>query len=191
MIVGLTGTKASGKGIIVHLLQERGFRTISLSDIVRKEALSQGVCNYNVFQLQEIATQLRLKYGNNILASRAVELIENNPKEDYVVDGIRNTGEITELRKLKEFLLVSIDGPQKARYERLIKRARPSDPKDWISFLKMDERDRGVGEIGSKQQVYGCMEMADVKIYLEDMHGLRDKLRPIVNSFLSKNKGCN
>ena len=48
MIIGLTGTKASGKGIIADILKEGGFVYYSLSDIVGEEAARKGLSNYNI-----------------------------------------------------------------------------------------------------------------------------------------------
>jgi dephospho-CoA kinase len=181
MIVGLTGTKAAGKGIVAQLFIEKGYNYLSLSDLVREEAKQQGLIDYSVFQLQRIGENMRQLYGDNVLAVRARLQIDadilKNKIENYVFDGIRNVGEIKEFRKLSDFLLISIDAPQEQRFQRLLKRGRSSDPKDWKSFLEMDKRDQGVNCNDSSQHVYLCMQAADIKIYIEEMHGIRDKIK--------------
>jgi dephospho-CoA kinase len=184
MIIGLTGPKAAGKGIIAEILQEKGFNYISLSDIVRDEASKRGIFQYDTFQLQDIAKDLRTRYGNAVLAQRAIEKMTDN---DYVLDSIRNVSEIEELRKLPSFSLISIDAPQMQRYERLIKRARPSDPKSWDDFIRMEEIDLGQNEFGSGQQVYACMQKSDLKIYVESMSGIRETIKPILEKYLYTN----
>ena len=42
MIVGVTGFFAAGKDTVAEILQERGFRHVSLSDIIREEIRSRG-----------------------------------------------------------------------------------------------------------------------------------------------------
>ncbi|MBI2046955.1 AAA family ATPase [Candidatus Pacearchaeota archaeon] len=189
MIIGLTGTKASGKGVIAGMLKERGFVYYSLSDIVREEAKRQGIFDYTITQLQDIGNELREKYGNGILAERILEKIEEG--KNYAIDGIRNPGEVEELRtselpewnsdsaqepnktrqvvldkcKGHKFILIAVDASPEIRFKRLIERKRESDPKDWQGFLEMDRRDRGTAEENSGQQVEKCIELADIKIY--------------------------
>ena len=54
MIIGLTGTKASGKGAIADILGEEGFVYSSTSDRVREEAERRGLKNYTTKDLQRI-----------------------------------------------------------------------------------------------------------------------------------------
>jgi len=163
MIIGLTGTKASGKGEVAELFKRRGFIYFSLSDRVREEAISRGLLNYTIKDLQDIGNELREKFGNSILVLRTLKMMEK--EKNYVIDGIRNLGEIKELRKEKDFFLIAVDSQPEKRFERLIIRGRNSDPKTWQEFLLMDERDRGKQELNSGQQVDKCIEQADFRIY--------------------------
>jgi len=163
MIIGVTGTKASGKGEVAELFKRRGFIYLSLSDRVREEAIERNLLNYTIKDLQDIGNELREKFGNGILVSRTLKIMEKN--RNYVIDGIRNLGEIKELRKEKDFFLIAVDAPQEKRFERLVIRGRSSDPKTWQEFLPMDERDRGKEELNLGQQVDKCMAQADFKIY--------------------------
>ncbi len=184
MIVGLTGTKAAGKGIIAQLLIEKGYNYLSLSDLVREEASRQGLIDYSVFQLQRIGENMRQLYGNGVLAKRAIEkMLHNIDVSNYVIDGIRNLGEIVELRKQPQFLLISVDAPIEYRFERLLKRARITDPKDWNSFLQMDAIDKGIMGSDSSQQVYLCMQKADFHIYTDSMHGLKVQLKEKISNY--------
>jgi len=159
MIIGLTGTKASGKGEIAKILEQNGFAYSSTSDRVREEAVSKGLVNYTIKDLQDIGNDLREKFGLGVLAKRTLELIKGN--ENVVIDGIRNLGEIEELKRQGNFVLIAVDASQEKRFERLIARKRESDPKTYSDFLKMDERDLGKEEKNSGQQVGKCIEQAD------------------------------
>ena len=181
MIIGLTGTKASGKGIVAGILKERGFVYYSLSDIVREEAKRQGISNCNISQLQDIGNELREKYGNGILAKRILEKIEEG--KNYAIDGIRNPEEVEELRKCKghKFILIAVDAAPEIRFKRLIERKRESDPKNWQGFLEMDRRDRGTAEENSGQQVEKCIEIADIKIYnSSSIEALKNKIEKML-----------
>ncbi|MBI2124726.1 AAA family ATPase [Candidatus Pacearchaeota archaeon] len=190
MIIGLTGTKASGKGVVADILKEKGFVYYSLSDIVREEAVRRGLSNYTIAQLQDIGNELRERYGNGALAKRVLEKIEKGrdagkqEKKNYAIDGIRNPGEINELKKSKEheFILIAVDAPQEKRFKRLLERARGSDPKDWQGFLEMEKRDRGIAEENSGQQVEKCIESADIKLYNDSsVEVFKNKIEKILN----------
>jgi len=175
LVIGLTGTKASGKGEVAEYLKAQGFQYYSLSDVVRKEAEYRGLVDAKITQLQDIGDELRKKYGLGVLARRVIEEILHDTSEKYLVDGIRNPGEIKELRDLTNSYIIAIDAPQEIRAERLIKkRARESDPKTLQDFLKVDERDRGIGAIDAGQQVQACISLADYNIMndstLEELH---------------------
>jgi len=163
MIIGVTGTKASGKGEVAELFKRKGFIYLSLSDRVREEAIGRSLLSYTVKDLQDIGNELREKFGNGILVLRTLKMMEKN--KNYVIDGIRNVGEVKELRKEKDFFLIAVDASQEKRFERLIKRERSTDPKTWQEFLLVDERDRGKQELISGQQVDKCIEQADFRIY--------------------------
>jgi len=75
--------------------------------------------------------------------------------------GLEKPAEILELKKLDNFFLVSVDAPQKIRFKRIIKRDRESDPRIFEDFLRIDARDKGVGEEETGQAVAKCMKQAD------------------------------
>lgn len=179
MLIGLTGTKASGKGEFAEFLKQKGFCYISLSDMVREEAVKRGSPNYTITDLQKIGNELREKFGNGILAKRALDKIKEAKNKNFVIDGIRNLGEFEELRKRKDFVLIAVDAPPKIRFERLLKRGRFSDPKTYGDFLKMEKRDRR-SEGNSGQQVDKCMKKADIKIYNDsDLENLMRKIKKV------------
>jgi len=180
MIIGITGTKASGKGILCEILREKGFIYSSTSDRVREEASSRGMENYTIKNLQDIGNELRDNFGLGILVKRTLEKLKNS--KNCVIDGIRNSGEIQELKK-QNAIIIAVDAPDKQRFERLIKRARHSDPKTWEEFLEMEKRDLGKNELTSGQQVSKCMEIADYKIINE---GTLEELKTKIEYLLMK-----
>ena len=178
MIIGLTGTKASGKGVLSEILKEKGFAYSSTSDRVREEAVRRGIINYKIKDLQDIGNDLRQRFGKGILAKRTLEKLKNF--EDIIIDGIRNLGEIEELKKHKA-IIIAVDAPQEQRFERLVTRARESDPKDWERFLEMENRDLGKNESDSGQQVLKCIEASDYKII---NNGTLEELKQKIEYFL-------
>lgn len=161
MIIGVTGTKASGKGIVTEILKEKGFTYTSTSDQVRKEATKRGLSNYTIKDLQDIGNDIRDKFGPEELVRRCLQ--ELTDKKDIVIDGIRNPGEIKEIKKMGG-IMIAVDAPVKMRFERLMARKRASDPQTLEDFEKMEARDRGNKESDIGQQVDKCIEMSDHKI---------------------------
>ena len=183
MIIGLTGRIAAGKGAIAKYFERENFIYSSLSNAVRKEAKEKGIA-ITRSNLQDLGNLLRKQEGANIWAKKVVEIFDTS--KDYIVDGIRNPAEIEELKKLKNFYLISIDASQKERYRRVLKRAKPSDPKDWEGFLNMDKRDFGE-ENSSGQQVYRCMKIADFNLVNNSTIGkLYTEIKKIHNQIKGK-----
>jgi dCMP deaminase len=164
MIIGLTGSLAAGKGVVSNFLKEKGFVYLSLSDELR-EIAKENKIELTREKLQNLGNSMRQNYGSGFLADKAIYKIKNQEYKKAIVDGIRNPTEVESLRKnLKDFFLVSIDAPQEIRFKRLIERKRESDPITWEDFIKVDNRDKGIGELESGQAVGKCMQLADVTL---------------------------
>jgi len=159
MIVGITGPIASGKSVLVDMLIEKGFIYYRLSDEVREEAKTLGVAIERT-ALQNLGNAMREKYGVGYWAERLLKKVE--PGKNYVIDGIRNPGEVEALKKQGSFVLVGVNAPVEKRFQWILSRKKDSDPKTLEEIRAMESRDRGVGEAAHGQQSIKCYEMADV-----------------------------
>lgn len=188
MIIGLTGTKASGKSIVAEILKEKGFFYTSTSDLVREEALKRGITNYTIKDLQDIGNEIRKNFGSGELVKRCLEKAKD--KKDVIIDGIRNPGEVQEIKKANG-IVIAIDAPVELRFKRILERKRESDPKTLEEFKKMEERDRkDKEELG--QQVDKCMEMADHLITNDStLENLKTKIEYILLKESSKESSVN
>jgi dephospho-CoA kinase len=168
MFIGLTGRIAGGKGVISEFFKEKGFEYLSLSQEVRLEAQKRGIFPERK-NLQDLGNLMREEGGPGVLAKRIIKKINENKKnkdyKNYIIDGIRNTGEVEELRKAfgKSFFLISVDSELSLRWRNLQKRGKESDPKKFEEFIEADKRDFEENTENG-QQVRKCMEMADYKI---------------------------
>jgi len=151
----------SGKRTIAEYLNKKGFRVLTFSFDVLDVELKKRNISITRKNQQDLGNEIRAREGAGGLAKRLVAMIE--PGKDYVLDGIRNPGEVLELKKLKDFILIAIDSSQKLRFERIVSRNMERDPKTWEDFLKADARDFDDG-IVSGLQIKKCMEMADYTI---------------------------
>lgn len=184
LIIGLTGTIASGKEVVKEFLtQNFSSWTVVLSSVLRGE-LEKRKVPFDRRTLQDFGNELRKKYGNFILAKLATDYMQRD-RELLIIDGIRNPGEVEYLRNTfgKKFILIAVDAPREIRWERVKSRARKDDPKTWEEFVALDERDQGVGEGMNGQQVKRCMEMADVVIQNDgNVEQFNEKIKSFLES---------
>src|SRR3990167_8089786 len=106
MIIGFTGTFGSGKTTIANYLKSKNFNYITLSDLVREEAQKQNLPIEREI-LQNVGNEMRRLNGNGYWAELAVKRINLN--ENWVIDGIRNPGEIKVLKKIQGSMLIALD----------------------------------------------------------------------------------
>ena len=135
MIIGVTGTFASGKDTISEYLQQKGFFHFSLSDAIRDECDKRGLPK-DRDTLIKLGNELRSTLGNDILARRAVE---SAGSQNSVFTSIRNPDEAKFLKTQKGFVLINVDAPIEIRYQRIVDRKRESDMVDFETFKAQEE----------------------------------------------------
>ncbi len=173
MIIGLTGLMASGKGEVVKLLTEKGFRHITLSDLIRAEARKQNL-EESRENLQNLGNQMRLEQGAGILAIKALEIIKSDPDQDWVIDGIRNPAEINELRKIENITIIGIHANKEILIKRILSRDRKGDVRSREEVESLINKGLGINQPKDGQQVGECMRMVDHLIVNE---GTLEELR--------------
>ncbi len=184
MIIGLTGTIGSGKSEISRYLKTCGFSYVTISDLIREELRKRNL-PLKREELQNLGNELRKLHGNNYWAKKAIETIGLN--KDGVIDGIRNIGEIEELRNLPNSFIIGIDAPENIRLMRAKRRKRiiegrlSSDSRSENEFKRIELRDRGLDEPSHGQQVLKCIEMADYVIINDSsLKALQENISSIV-----------
>jgi dCMP deaminase len=160
MIIGLTGKNGGGKGEAAKFLSERGFRTLSLSDILREEAERRGKPVTREF-LVELGNELRGEHGAGILAERIFARLD--PEKNYVIDSIRNPAEVRVFRRRRDFILANIQAPQRLRFERLRLRGRENDPRTYDDFLALEAKEAKSPDANA-QQLDQTAALADVTL---------------------------
>ncbi len=173
-VFGVTGLPGSGKSIISRIAKKEGVYTISMGDVIRKEAERRN-CTPG-----EAAVNLRKQYGNNIVADRCIQEIFNHSKRRnnrnghvkkihnsnnkynkpkkykkieqnvYIIEGIRSPYEVQYFRKrFKNFKIIAIHSNPQERFNRLIRRGRSDDSTDYKVFLERDNRELkfGIGNV--------------------------------------------
>lgn len=175
MIIGLTGTNASGKGEVAKYLKKKGFQYLSLSDIVRHEAKSRNLEGTRE-NLIMVGNLLRVQYGADVLAKRTIDKVT---EKNCVIDSIRNGAEAKAIKALKDSILVAVDAPSVLRYERSQKRKEERDELTFAEFKKLEARENFKSDTG--QQLKLVIKEAD-KLIIND--GSLDKLHKEVDDLL-------
>ncbi len=166
MIIGFTGRIAAGKETIKHFLVEKGFVYMETSQVLKDELSRRGM-ELTRKNMQDLGDELRAKDGNGALMKLVLEKIDysNNKDKHFILDSLRNAGEADYLREhADDFVLIAVDAPQQMRFERMLSRGKPHDPKTWEEFLIIDNRDYFDETNPHGQQVRDCMACADFLI---------------------------
>jgi dCMP deaminase len=177
----------TGKGEISKKLQNQGYKYISLSDIVRREADKRGL-KHTRENLQDVGNDLRRTYGPGILGLKVRETIEAEEGAAFgagkwIIDGVRNPIEILEIKKIPQSHTLSVTASLSTITNRLKTRKRPGEEsltKEQV-FEKL-KRESGIGEDEAGQQIQKCLEMAEFLIINEgSLKDLDTKLQHFVN----------
>ncbi|MDO8461021.1 MAG: AAA family ATPase [bacterium] len=183
-IIGITGAFGSGKSTAAVFFESEGFKKVILSSFLEEEAKKRDFQVITREILQDIGNEWRKKYGSNILAKKALDFIKKERIKLVVIDGIRNVGEIDELRKYHRFILLAIIADRKVRFDRLVKLKR-REILTWELFTKLDRRDLGLGQKSTGLQVAACQALADV--FIENNPGI-EEFKNKLEKFLKNEK---
>lgn len=186
--IGVVGQIAAGKGVLVdYLIKKLGFISFSLSSILHQELKKKGIKDFTRKTLQDMGDELRKKEGNDVLARRAIEILKKKDKKYFVIEGIRNPGEVEFLKKNPYFILIGVKAKRELRFKRMLKRAKPWDPKTYTDFVKVDRRDLGIGQKRSGQQVGKCLAYCDyILTNNKDKKDFYRKIKKLIKSIKIK-----
>ncbi len=176
------GPSGAGKDTVADRISLlTGAEITSLSSQVRKEAQKAGLVDPTRGDLQIFANQMRSVHGNNVFAKLAAEDIANDGKSIIIVSGVRHPDEIS---VFDNPTVVGVDASIEVRFKRVLKRARPSDPKSWDEFLVCDKRENGTPDGKDGQQNYQCLTKANVVI--ENDYGSLEQLEYVVDLLVDR-----
>ena len=177
MIIGLTGTMASGKGEVVKYLKSKGFEHYVYSDILKDIAKKRNI-EPTRENLQKLGTDIKKEEKNLGILSKI--MLKKIKTDKAIVDGIRNINEIKELKKQKDICNIGVTASQRLRYNRIKKRNRPGDPKTFKEFKKLDNLENRGKTKG--QEINNCLRISDFTI---NNNSTLDKLKKNVDKILS------
>jgi len=176
LIIGLSGTNASGKDTVAKFFSKKGFNHFSLSDEIRK-ILEKEKIKATRDNLIRKGNELRKKFKPGILA----QIVLRRIKDKAVVSSIRNIAEINYLKKNSYFCLIFVDAPIKLRYKRIKQREKLTDIQTFEEFKKREGKEKSKDK--NKQQLDLCRKQADfIVINDKSLDKLYKKINFIINN---------
>jgi dephospho-CoA kinase len=135
----------AGKSTVSEIGSGFGFEVFRMGDDVRMEAERREVVPSDE-NLGKIMLELRKNGGPVAIAHLCKQRIEKDSKSKFItIDGIRNTVEFSEFKKLGIAKLVAVHASPDQRFKFLQARARSDYPKTKESFEGRDKRELSVG----------------------------------------------
>lgn len=158
MIIGVTGTLASGKGWIADFFVDKGFKHYSVRKFLTDGLEKRGL-NPTRDNLVMLGNELRVKFSPSYIAEALYEEAKKDGG-DCIIESIRTPGEAEALKKKGNFYLIAVDANVKLRHERAVSRMSETDKIGFEDFVSQERREMH-SEDPAKQNIGRCMEMAD------------------------------
>lgn len=164
MIIGITGTNGAGKGTVVdYLVKEKGFKHYSARGFILKEVERRGLPP-DRSSLRLVGNEFREKYDSGYIVRNLIEAAQRDAAENVVIESLRNTGEVDELKTVNGILLV-LDADRRVRYERIVVRQSGTDTIDFDTFVEQEEREWYGAEGQHDMNIKSVMARGDHTIY--------------------------
>ena len=175
-VMGISGLPGSGKSLVSDIATQKGAIIVSMGDIIREEAKKRGEST------KETARNLRAEHGEYIVSELTIQKIKKLQDEGIenpiIVEGIRSHHEVEMFKEnFNNFIILSIFANPKIRFERLQKRMREDDSKDYSEFKKRDqmELDFGIGNVISLSDKIIINE-SDLESYTEEINKFLEEI---------------
>lgn len=139
-IILVAGMPGAGKEELLTVARGMGLPFLRMGDLVREAYAASGRTDVTA---GGFADEERRTHGRDVWARRAVERMSG---EVFLVDGCRSMDEVRAYREIcDDIVVLGIFAPPKARYERLVRRARDDAPRNVGEFEARDAREMGWG----------------------------------------------
>lgn len=133
-----------------------------MSDLIRA-SMEAGGLEASRQTFHDHANEMREKHGASFWMREALLAVECQKGNYAIIDGVRNLGEIEELKNGRKGVLIAVNTNDAIRHERLDTRSRDVDTqkgRSVESIMKLESDPEGT----CGHQVLACMEQADFVI---------------------------
>jgi len=147
LVLAVCGMPASGKGEFAAILSDSGVPVRSMGDMIRAEVKDRAI-EESPRIFGEVAAELRAQFGDGVLASRLVDVVNELLIQNKVVliEGMRGTAEreIFQSAWGIDFQVVAIVADEETRFDRIQSRGRSQDG-NREDFEIRNQREEGWG----------------------------------------------
>lgn len=180
LVIAVAGMPGSGKSLVFNVAVANGYDAIIMGDVVREETRKRHM-EPTPTNIGKTMLELRQLEGQNAVAKRCIQKIENAKSQKVIVDGIRSLDEVEEFRRhFPKFSLIAVHSSPETRFRRLRGRRRSDDPSNLTVFNERDARELNVG-LGN------AIAMAEyVIINEEDLEAGKKKAREVLHKVEEK-----
>jgi len=143
LVLGFVGKLASGKAVCQKYISEKYGATSTKFSTPLRDILNRLYLPISRENLQSLSLDLRNRFGGDVLARVITEDAKNSASEIIVIDGVRRLEDISSLKDLPGFHLISIDADPQTRYERMKTRNENAGDaeKTFKQFIEDGERE--------------------------------------------------
>lgn len=180
LVLGLVGKMAAGKTTATDYLKKKhGAVSFRFSDVLR-DVLDLLSLPHNRENMQILSTVLRTNFSEDILSIALMNKVKKSNSPLIICEGIRRPSDITYLKELDNFVIISIIADERARYERIIQRKENPDDQN-----KTFEKFQAEGQAEAEQNI---TEIAAVADYTINNNGNLGELQQQINNIISKHQ---
>lgn len=158
-VYAVIGNTCAGKTTLGDRASELDFLVLEASSVMRSLAADTGATSGSPF---EMAARLLRERGQDVVARRVLQLIEQEQERNIIITGFRTIEEIEFLKAaLPETVVVVVEASERTRFQRHLERGRTEGVTSIDDFRKLD----------SEQGLFGLLrvaeDFADIKIINE------------------------
>lgn len=159
-VIAIVGKIGVGKDEAAKYLSTKlNWPIFQISSPLKDEVKKRGL-ELNRENIQKIGVEFAQKYGDDHIARLALK----SSKENLVVSGPRQLGQIDYFKKNSQFIMINITASDNLRFNRVKKRNSVSEAETLEDFIK-DEIEKDSS--GPVQRVEDCIKMADYTVHNE------------------------
>lgn len=178
MIIGITGTIGSGKGIIAARLEAKGFQHLSVSEFLAEQAIIRKVPPTRMAR-RKIGNEYRAKGPNALM--EAILSHSNLSKENIVLESLHTVSEVMYVKGLGGFV-ISVDAPLPERWKRIVAERSEKDSDSYEEFVA-EQNLQMASDNPNENNLVSAINAADV--HLENL-GTPEELNKQVDAILSR-----
>jgi len=157
MIIGITGTLGAGKGAVVEVLKENGFKHFSVRELLIEEMEKRRI-EINLNNMAQIANTLRRENSPSYIIEKLFEKAKQE-NENCIIESIRTPREAEKIKQ-KGGILIAVDALPETRYSRILARQSEIDNISFDEFLEQEKKQM-FSINPNEQNLSGCVDMAD------------------------------